>query len=109
MTAEEIIAVRKSHKALFEEKLAAVASFEPAVPTPNDQWRTMVWPASEMAKKDPDTGVSEETLRDVGKASVTISSEGFVWFLTRSRRCSMLIGLRPRKSTPALNATLMPA
>ena len=92
MTAEEIIAVRKSHKALFEEKLAAVAYFEPAVPTPNDQWRAMVWPASEMAEKDPDTGVSEDTLRDVGKASVTISSEGFVRFLIHSLRHRMLIG-----------------
>ena len=80
MTVEEIAEVRKSHRALLEEKLAAVPSFEPAVPAPNDQWRAIVWPASEKAKRNPDTGVSEEILRDVGKASVTISSEGFVRF-----------------------------
>jgi len=80
MTAEEIAEVRKGHKTLLEEKLAAISSFEPTVPTPNDQWRAMVWPASGKANKNPDTGVSEEILRDVGKASVTISSEGFVRF-----------------------------
>ena len=85
MTAEEITGVRESHKALLEEKLAAVPSFEPTVPAPNDQWRAMVWSASEEAQKNPDTGVSEETLRSVGKASVTISPEGFVRFLARLR------------------------
>ncbi|KAF9652772.1 2-oxoglutarate dehydrogenase, E1 component [Thelephora ganbajun] len=77
MTAGEIVEVRKAHRALLEEKLAAVSSFEPTVPTPNSQWRAMVWPTSGKAKKKPDTGVSEEILRDVGKASVTISSDGF--------------------------------
>ena len=78
MTGEEIAAVRNNHKVLLEGKLAAASSFEPTVPTPSDQWRTMVWPASAEAKKNPDTGVPEQTLRDVGKASVTISSEDFV-------------------------------
>ena len=84
MTAEEIAEARKSHKASLEEKLAAVSSFEPTLPTPSDQWREMVWPASDEAQKNPDTGLSEETLRNVGKASVTISPEGFVRFLARS-------------------------
>ena len=79
MTAEEIAEVRKSHKASLEEKLAAVTSFEPTIPTPNDQWSPMVWPGSGKAN-NPETGVSEQILRDVGKASVTISSEGFVRF-----------------------------
>ena len=82
MTTEEITEVRKSHKALLEEKLAAVPSFEPTVPTPNDQWRTMVWPASEKAERNPDTGVFEVTLRKVGRASVTTSPKGFVRFHT---------------------------
>jgi len=97
MTAEEAAEVRKSHKAMLEEKLAAVPSFEPTVPTSNDQWRTMVWPASEKAKKDPDTGVSEETLRIVGKASVTTSPKGFVWLHTRSPYLSILMRSQPRK------------
>lgn len=81
MTADETAEVRKVHRALLEEQLAAVPSFQPTVPTPNDHWRTMVWPASEKARKNPDTGIPEQTLKDVGKASVTISSEGFVRFL----------------------------
>jgi len=80
MTAEEIAEVRKSHRAFLEERLAAAPSFEPAFPTPNDQWRAMVWPASGEAEKSPDTGIPKGILRDVGKASVTISSEGFVRF-----------------------------
>lgn len=84
MTVEEIAEVRKAHRALLEEKLAAVPSFEPTFPTPNDQWSTMVWPVGEEARKNPETGVTERILRDVGKASVTISSEGFVRFLFRS-------------------------
>ena len=91
MTAEEVAEVRKSHKATLEEKLAAVPSFEPTVPISNDQWRTMVWPASEKAKKNPNTGVSEETLRNVGRASVTTSPKGFVWFHARSLYPSTLI------------------
>jgi len=100
MTAEEIAEVRKSHKTLLEEQLAAVPSFEPTFPTPNDQWRTMVWPGSEKAKKNPDTGVSEETLKNVGKASVTTSPEGFVRFRTRSPSLNILICPRPRKFIP---------
>jgi len=100
MTAEEVAELRKSHKALLEEKLASVPSFEPAIPTPNDQWRTMVWPASEKAKKNPDTGVSEETLRNVGRASVTTSPKGFVWFYAHSPCPSTLMRLRSRKFIP---------
>ena len=79
MTAEEIAEARNAHKTLLEEKLAAVSSFEPTFPTPNAQWSQMVWPASGKTE-NPDTGVPEQILRKVGKASVTISPEGFVSF-----------------------------
>ena len=77
MTAEEITEVREAHKALLEEGLAGISSFEPTIPIPNDQWSPMVWPASGKAK-NLDTGVLDQVLRNVGKASVTISPEGFV-------------------------------
>jgi hypothetical protein len=83
MTAEEIAEVRNAHKVLLEEKLAAVSSFEPSIPTPNDQWSPMVWPSGGKAES-PNTGVPEQVLRDVGKASVTISPEGFVRFPSKS-------------------------
>lgn len=101
MTVEEIAGVRNAHKAMLEEKLAAVPSFEPAVPTPNDEWRTMVWPGSEEAMKHPDTGVSETILSDVGKASVTISSEGFVRSHIPVNSSTILTQSLPRKSTLA--------
>jgi probable 2-oxoglutarate dehydrogenase E1 component DHKTD1 len=42
-----------------------------------DQWSGMVWPASEEARSDPDTGVERETLKAIGRASVTVP-DGFV-------------------------------
>ena len=89
MTAEEIAEVRRAHKVLLEERLAAASSFQPTVPTPNDQWSSMVWPSSGKAKS-PDTGVPEQILRDVGKASVTISPEGFVSLPSQSPGSSIL-------------------
>lgn len=41
------------------------------------QWSTMVWPGSNDAKANPETGVDENTLEDIGRASVTVP-DGFV-------------------------------
>jgi hypothetical protein len=107
-TAEEIDEIRKSHKVLLEERLSAVSSFEPTAPTPNGQWSPMVWPASGEASS-PNTGVPEQILRDVGKASVTISTEGFVRFPSQSSGPGILTYASPRKSILASNVTSMPA
>ena len=40
-----------------------------------DQWSNMVWPASEEAISDPDTGVERETLKLIGRASVKVPDE----------------------------------
>jgi hypothetical protein len=51
-----------------------------------DQWSNMVWPASEEAISDPDTGVERETLKLIGRASVKVPEEfvrGSDYFFTR--------------------------
>jgi probable 2-oxoglutarate dehydrogenase E1 component DHKTD1 len=40
-----------------------------------EQWGSMVWPASEEAISDPDTGVERETLKVIGRASVKVPDE----------------------------------
>ena len=40
----------------------------------------MVWPASEEAKHDPETGVDRTVLERVGRASIAVP-EGFVSFI----------------------------
>lgn len=41
------------------------------------QWKGMVWPASSSADRNPETGVLEEQLKEVGRASIKIP-DGFV-------------------------------
>jgi hypothetical protein len=44
-----------------------------------DQWSSMVWPASNEAVKNPDTGLPAEHLQHIGRASVAVP-DGFVSF-----------------------------
>ena len=39
------------------------------------QWAGLVWPASEDAVRNPETGVNQETLVKVGKASVDVPED----------------------------------
>ena len=41
------------------------------------QWKGLTWPGSKDAVRDPETGVDQETLQQVGRASVSVP-EGFV-------------------------------
>ena len=41
------------------------------------EWAGMVWPASEEAMHDPETGVDKTVLERVGRASIAVP-EGFV-------------------------------
>jgi hypothetical protein len=85
MTEDDLTDLRLSHKAYLEDQLSGVISYRPHIPLFENQWRSMVWPASEHADRFPETGVPEDILDKVGKASVTISANGFV------REVSLLI------------------
>lgn len=69
--------VRESYKAYLTEELAQSDSFKPEAQMLHKQWNGLVWPASEDAVGDPETGVDPATLVNVGKASVDVP-EGFV-------------------------------
>ncbi|KIK54180.1 hypothetical protein GYMLUDRAFT_48977 [Collybiopsis luxurians FD-317 M1] len=79
LTPEDINAVRSKYRSQLDDALAQVPSFTPQLentPMLQAQWERMVWPASEKARKDPDTGVEREVLDRVGRASVKVP-EGF--------------------------------
>lgn len=82
MTADDITDLRVAHKIYLEQQLSAVESYKPRVPLLKNQWSGMVWPASKEANMFPDTGVDEDTLVNVGKASVTLPVDGFVRAMT---------------------------
>lgn len=77
LTQEDAAVTRSTYKSRLEERLMEVPSYKPSVSMLRDQWSGMVWPASEEACSDPDTGVKRETLGAVGRASVTVP-DGFV-------------------------------
>ncbi|KAG5335307.1 hypothetical protein C0989_001492 [Termitomyces sp. Mn162] len=74
---ETIHTIRGIHKAHLEAQLALVPTYKPdASALLQDRWAGMVWPGSERALSEPETGVGEEMLRRVGTASVHVL-EGF--------------------------------
>ncbi|KZO95476.1 dehydrogenase E1 and transketolase domain-containing protein 1 [Calocera viscosa TUFC12733] len=71
-----ITGIRSEYKEKLEQELTASDTYTPVADHLKEQWSGMVWPASPEAEHDPETGVSEETLKEVAQASVTIP-EGF--------------------------------
>ncbi|KAG5644201.1 hypothetical protein DXG03_008864 [Asterophora parasitica] len=76
ITESDIAAVRTEYKSHLEAELAKVATFVPKASMLEDQWKGIVWPASQDADFHPETGVDRETLTQVGKASVAVP-DGF--------------------------------
>lgn len=54
-----------------------MASYVPPPLTFEGEWEDMVWPASEEARHNPETGVDRTVLERVGRASIAVP-EGFV-------------------------------
>ena len=57
-----------------------MASYVPPPLTFQAEWSGIVWPASEEAIHDPETGVDRTVLERVGRASIAVP-EGFVSFI----------------------------
>lgn len=77
LTAADISNVRGNWKSHLESELAKVTAssgpFTPAfAPVMDGAWKGMVWPASEEANHDPETGVDRGLLEKVGRASVKV-------------------------------------
>ncbi|EJU02343.1 dehydrogenase E1 and transketolase domain-containing protein 1 [Dacryopinax primogenitus] len=68
--------LRSAYKDNLEKELTESATYTPVADHLQEQWSSMVWPGSAEAVRDPETGISEETLKQVAQASVAIP-EGF--------------------------------
>ena len=72
LTASDVSSVRASYKPDLEAELAEVASYVAPPLTFHADWSGMVWPASEEAKHDLETGVDRTVLDRVGRASIAV-------------------------------------
>ncbi|KAJ6621901.1 dehydrogenase E1 and transketolase domain-containing protein 1 [Mycena sp. CBHHK59/15] len=72
----KIASVRADYKSQLDAALSKVSSYVPSASMLEKRWKGMVWPASAAAESSPDTGVEQDLLKTVGKASVTVP-EGF--------------------------------
>ena len=93
LTASDVSSVRGSYKAHLEAELAKVASYVPPPLTFQAEWAGMVWPASEEAKHDPETGVDRAVLERVGRASIAVP-EGFVSYIPGQRYPSIVLNFQ---------------
>lgn len=78
LTYTETSAFRDTYKAFLESELASLASTTFSPPTDMfgaAKWSKMKWSASKDAMHYPETGVEEDVLLDVGRASVAIPEE----------------------------------
>lgn len=79
LSPEEALDLRKKHAAMLEAELAKVDEYVPKSDMLEGKWAKFVWPNSGMAEHNPATGVSQEKLRQVAKASVSLP-EDFVGY-----------------------------
>lgn len=80
ISSETAKSVRESYKAYLNDELVKSDDYKPEARMLQQQWAGLVWPASQEAVRNPETGVYRETLVKVGKASVNVP-EGFVSIL----------------------------
>jgi probable 2-oxoglutarate dehydrogenase E1 component DHKTD1 len=69
--------VRDAERVRLDTVLARADTYIPVASMLQGQWIGIVWPADEIADRDPPTGVVRTVLENIGRASVTVPS-GFV-------------------------------
>jgi len=66
----------KSFRSLYSEKLeghlSKVEGYKPKSDMLGGKWKDLVWPVGARAAHDPETGVNEDTLKQMARASVTL-------------------------------------
>jgi probable 2-oxoglutarate dehydrogenase E1 component DHKTD1 len=77
ITPADAQAVRDAERVRLDRGLAEADTYIAAAPMLQGQWIGIVWPADEIADRDPPTGVVRTVLENIGRASVTVPS-GFV-------------------------------
>lgn len=72
MSESQVAEYRKAYVEQLDAALSGVDTFKPKSEMLQGKWSQMVWPATSSAEHQPATGVASETLKEVGKASVTL-------------------------------------
>ena len=67
--------MRKSFTATLDADMNKIDEYKPKSEMLEGKWSDLVWPNSESAKHEPDTGVERDTLIEVAKASVTLADD----------------------------------
>jgi probable 2-oxoglutarate dehydrogenase E1 component DHKTD1 len=67
--------VRDAERVRLGTGLAQADTYIPVAPMLQGQWMGIVWPADEIADRDPPTGVVRTNLENIGRASVTVPSD----------------------------------
>jgi probable 2-oxoglutarate dehydrogenase E1 component DHKTD1 len=67
--------LRKSFTATLDTDMNKIDEYKPKSEMLEGKWSELVWPNSELAKHEPDTGVERNTLIEVAKASVTLPED----------------------------------
>jgi probable 2-oxoglutarate dehydrogenase E1 component DHKTD1 len=75
--------VRDAERVRLETGLAQADTYIPVAPMLQGQWTDIVWPADEIADRDPPTGVARTVLENIGQASVTVPSDFVREFLPK--------------------------
>ena len=73
----EVEVLKANEKSFLNEQLSTAGSYAALNTTLQEQWSSCVWPTSGESIHNPETGVEQGTLVQVGKASVKVP-EGFV-------------------------------
>jgi probable 2-oxoglutarate dehydrogenase E1 component DHKTD1 len=82
--------LRAAYKKHLDSELENSASFVPVNKSLGGKWKGMVIPNSPEAVRDPETGVTVDILKHVGRMSVHVP-EGFV---RQIQACSGIAGIR---------------
>ncbi|KAH7108012.1 dehydrogenase E1 and transketolase domain-containing protein 1 [Auriculariales sp. MPI-PUGE-AT-0066] len=75
LTDQQVATIRGAARDGLEAELAATPNYTPPANMLQNQWAPFVWPMSNAAQHNPDTGVDSEHLKAVGNASVTLPAD----------------------------------
>jgi probable 2-oxoglutarate dehydrogenase E1 component DHKTD1 len=75
ISSDEASQLRKAFTATLDADLGKIDEYKPKSDMLEGKWSKLVWPNSEAASHEPDTGVDRDVLVKVAKASVTLPED----------------------------------
>lgn len=85
---------RKAYVEQLDAALSGVDAYKSKSEMLQGKWSQLVWPATSQAEHQPSTGVTSETLKEVGQASVTLP-DSFVCALSAHLTSGLMMAERP--------------